>query len=114
MVAKALPVLKTNTRYEDCHQTSWDKDGKMDIRITGVHPEIGNYLVRASIMMYDEQQAVNCCDWLNQMVMDRGGVTDRFKVINYKGSSKTFVVARRVLPNDRVEAIDEQIEIKSR
>jgi hypothetical protein len=106
--------LKTATKYEDCHHTCWDKDGEMVIRITGSHPAIGKYFVRVSIMMYDEVQAVNCCDWLNQMVVDREGVIERFRVINYKGSSKTFVVARKVLANDTVESIDEQIEVKSR
>jgi hypothetical protein len=106
--------LKTKTKYEDCHKTCWDKDGEPDVRVTDVHPAIGKYFVRASVMMYDEAEAAICCKWLNSIIEDREGVTDRFKVLNYKGSSKTFVVARKVLPNDRLEAIDEQIEIKSR
>jgi hypothetical protein len=114
MVTKLNTPTRQGLSYEDCHKTCWDNDSEPDVRITEVHPAIGRYLVRVSIMMYDEAEAGNCCAWLNQMVADRNGIIDRFKVLNYKGSSKTFVVARRVLPNDRVEAIDEQIEIKSR
>ncbi len=91
-----------------------DKDGLPDQRVTSTHPSIDLYVVRASVLMYEEPQAVVCCEWLNKMVEDREGVTDRFKVTNYKGDRKTFIVVRKLLVNDLVRGIDEFVEVKQR
>lgn len=91
------------------------QDGYPDQRVTSHHPSIGQYIVRASILMADECQAVVCCKWLNKMVDDREGVRDRFKVINYKSNLKTFIVVRKLLPDDLVRAIMEHpVEVRMR
>ncbi len=101
-------VLKSETYY------FIDAAGKPDQRVSAYHPSLGRYIVRASVLMTDENQAVVCCEWLNDMVADREGVTDRFKVSMYKSSKKTFVVVRRLLLDDLVSAIDEFVEVKER
>ncbi len=89
-------------------------DKQPDMRVTKLHPSIGKYVVRASQLMKEELQAVVCCEWLNKMVEDREGVTDRFKVSMYKSSLKTFVVVRKLLPDDLTTCIDEFVEVKRR
>lgn len=89
-----------------------DRDGLPAQRVTQTHNCIGKYVVRASVLMYSCAQAMVCCEWLNIMVIDREGLFDRFKVINYKGSSKTFTVVRKLLVGDLVSGIDEFIEVK--
>ena len=92
-----------------------DKDGLPDQRVTASHPSIGMYIVRVSVLMYMKRNLADiCCGWLNKMAYDREGASDRFKVINYKGSLKTFVVVRQLLVDDLVSAIDEFIEKKQR
>lgn len=91
-----------------------DKDGLPDQRVTAHHPSIGRYVVRASVLADERWKAEVCCGWLNKMVEDREGVRDRFKVINYKSSLKTFVVVRKLLADDLVRAIDEHVEVRMR
>lgn len=91
-----------------------DRDGLPDQRVTDLHRNIGEYVVRASVLMSEETQAGVCCEWLNKIVEDREGVYDRFKVRNYKGSVKTFVVVRKLLVNDLVSGIDEEVEVRQR
>ncbi len=98
-----------------------DKDGLPDQRVTDTHPSIGLFVVRASVLMYEELQAVVCCEWLNKMVEDREfkasgnkRLCNLFKVTNYKGDKKTFIVVRKLLVNDLVRGIDEFVEVKQR
>ncbi len=91
-----------------------DKDGDVDKRVTPIHPHIGRYVVRASVLMTNEERAQITCGWLNMMVREREGVGDRFKVANYKGSLKTFVVVRELLAHDLVSGMDEFIEVRER
>ncbi len=91
-----------------------DKDGLPDQRVTDIHPSIHLYVVRVSVLMYQKRHAARCCKWLNEMVTNREGVTDRFKVTNYKGDRKTFIVVRKLLVNDLVRGIDEFVEVKQR
>ncbi len=98
-----------------------DKDGEANQRVRSMHPHIGRYVVRASVLMTEETQAVVCCEWLNKMVEDREflangnkSICDLFKVANYKGSLKTFVVVRKLLEHDLVSGMDEFIEVRER
>ena len=91
-----------------------DKDGLPDQRVTPLHKSIGLYVVRVSVLMYEEDRAQIACGWLNMMVREREGVGDRFTVIHYKGSQKTFVVVRKLLFGDLLSAIDEFVEVKQR
>lgn len=108
-------VLKKETYY------FIDGDGMPDKRVTDVHRNIGEYVVRASVLIKEELRAVVLCEWLNKMVEDRDflefgtkTICDLFKVSMYKSSKKTFVVVRRLLVDDLVSAIDEFVEVKER
>jgi hypothetical protein len=110
-------VAKLNKKvelYKEEIYTKPDKNGMAEERVTQFHPLLDKYVVRASILMDAGGQANRCCAWLNAMVMEREGISDRFKVIHYKGSHKTWVVARKLLPDDLVSGLDEMIEVKSR
>ncbi len=103
-----------------------NSDNEPDKRVTDIHPLIGQYVVRASVVMDEECRAVVCCEWLNKMVEDRReyyngiramGVAEHmnlFKVVNYKSSLKTFVVVRKLQVDDLVSGIDEFVEVKRR
>ncbi len=93
-----------------------DKEGCIEERVNGNHPALGKYVVRASRLLYTEDEAVGCCEWMNQMVADRKGIAKAhlFKVVNYKGSHQTWVVVRQLLANDLVESMDEKVEVKQR
>jgi hypothetical protein len=92
----------------------YDKNGREEQRVTMFSETIGKYLIRASVLLYVVEKAEYLCHWLNQMVFDRTGVMASFKVVSYKGSSKTWVVARAVVANDLTSGIDESIEVKQR
>lgn len=98
-----------------------DGDGMPDQRVTDLHRNIGEYVVRASQLLKEELRAVVLCEWLNKMVEDREydnsgyrGISTLFKVSMYKSSKKTFVVVRKLQPDDLVSAIDEFLEVKRR
>ncbi len=108
-------IIKNETYY------FLDADNQPAKRVTEIHPSIGKYVVRASQLMTEELRAVVCCEWLNKMVEDREfnnsgyrGICTLFKVSNYKSSLKTFVVVRKLQPDDLVSAIDEFVEVKRR
>ncbi len=81
-----------------------NKEGQEEIRITGNHPDIGNYVVRSSKIIKKER-ALKLCISLNQMVYEREGIGDRFTTSNYKGGAM-YVVMRKALPGDLLMAID--------
>lgn len=91
-----------------------NKEEVLEERVNNNHPSLGKYFVRVSRLLYVKSDANKCCHWLSQMVAARTGVMFRFKVVNYKGSHRTWVVVRKVLPNDLVESIDEMVEVKQR
>ncbi len=96
-----------------------NKDGLPDRRVTAVHPKIGAYVVRASMLMKEELRAIVCCEWLNKMVEDREfnkngnkSICQLFKVVTYKNTKKTFVVVRKLLVNDLDSGIEFNMEGK--
>ncbi len=120
MPNKPLTAEETMVKNREVYYVV-DKAGMPAQRVASCHPKLGLYVVRVSILMYEECQAVICCEWLNKMVEDRDflshgakGICQLFKVTNYKGSAKTFIVVRKLLLDDLVSGIDEFVEVKQR